>query len=207
MIRSMQLTDLPDVLALLHWMDAAPEREVFAPGARDVPELQAECEDSTCLVQAGEDGVSAYCAIAPFRDGLVLEGPLSELGFEVKVTSLYSGLHAIWAHRVSHGMWQHERLKTPARLVSQAARAVTGIEIHPGPVRLGSGGPRRLAVSGPPSPSRGGKVAPRRPDPRQGERYVDQERNAPAPIRSEPADEASAEHWPHGHGDPDDAAE
>lgn len=80
MIRSMQLTDVPDVLALLHWMDAAPEREVFAPSSRDVPELQSECEDSTCLVQAGEDGVSAYCAIAPFRDGLVLEGPLSEVG-------------------------------------------------------------------------------------------------------------------------------
>ena len=51
---------------------------------------------------------------------------------DVEVALAYSGLHAIWAHRVSHAMWQHERLKTPARLVSQAARAVTGIEIHPG---------------------------------------------------------------------------
>lgn len=51
---------------------------------------------------------------------------------DLEVALAYSGLHAIWAHRVSHAMWQHERLKTPARLVSQAARAVTGIEIHPG---------------------------------------------------------------------------
>lgn len=80
MIRSMQVTDSPDVLALLHWMDAAPEREVFAPSARDGQELQLDCEDSTCLVDAGEDGVVAYCAIAPFRDGMVLEGPLSESG-------------------------------------------------------------------------------------------------------------------------------
>ena len=35
MIRPMQHTDTPDVLTLLHWMDGAPEREVFAPDARD----------------------------------------------------------------------------------------------------------------------------------------------------------------------------
>lgn len=80
MIRSMQTTDLPDLLALLHWMDDAPEREVFAPSSRDVQELQLECEDNTCLVDVNEDGVAGFCAISPFRDGLVLEGPLSESG-------------------------------------------------------------------------------------------------------------------------------
>lgn len=44
----------------------------------------------------------------------------------------YSGLHAIWAHRVTHAMWQREELKFPARLISQFARFLTGIEIHPG---------------------------------------------------------------------------
>lgn len=43
----------------------------------------------------------------------------------------YSGLHAVWAHRYSHWLWQHH-LKTLARLNSQAARFFTGIEIHPG---------------------------------------------------------------------------
>ena len=77
MIRSMRQADTPDVLALLSWMDDAPEREVFAPDARDAEELRAECEDRVCLVAEGEDGeVRAYCGLAPFRDGLVLEGPL-----------------------------------------------------------------------------------------------------------------------------------
>ncbi|ABF44783.1 MULTISPECIES: GNAT family N-acetyltransferase [Deinococcus] len=77
MIRPMQATDAPDVLALLHWMDDAPEREVLAPDARDALELRGECEDRVCLVATGEDGeVRAYCGLAPFRDGLALEGPL-----------------------------------------------------------------------------------------------------------------------------------
>lgn len=80
MIRPMQSTDLPDLLALLHWMDDAPEREVFAPGSRDVQELNLECEDDTCLVDVNEEGVTAFCAVSPFRDGLVLEGPLGEAG-------------------------------------------------------------------------------------------------------------------------------
>lgn len=80
MIRSMQATDIPDVLSLLHWMDAAPEREVFAPDSRDPRELHLECEDGLCLVEEDGDGVRAYCALSPFRDGLVLEGPISEGG-------------------------------------------------------------------------------------------------------------------------------
>jgi ribosomal protein S18 acetylase RimI-like enzyme len=80
MIRSMQATDIPDVLALLHWMDSAPEREVFAPDSRDPRELHLECEDGLCLVEEDDDGVRAYCALSPFRDGLVLEGPISDGG-------------------------------------------------------------------------------------------------------------------------------
>ena len=45
---------------------------------------------------------------------------------------VYSGLHAIWMHRLAHKMWQNPALKWPARLLSQANRALTGIEIHPG---------------------------------------------------------------------------
>lgn len=44
---------------------------------------------------------------------------------------LYPGLHAIWAHRVSHALWKR-RLRFLARANSQLARALTGIEIHPG---------------------------------------------------------------------------
>ncbi|MET3174668.1 UNVERIFIED_ORG: serine O-acetyltransferase [Arthrobacter sp. UYCu721] len=44
----------------------------------------------------------------------------------------YSGLHAIWIHRLTHAMWQKPALRLPARLISQASRQLTGIEIHPG---------------------------------------------------------------------------
>ena len=77
-VRPMLPAHASDVLALLHWMDAAPEREVFAPDARDVPELFQECEGCRCFITEGADGVSAYAALSPFRDGLVLEGPLGE---------------------------------------------------------------------------------------------------------------------------------
>ncbi len=42
------------------------------------------------------------------------------------------GLHAIWAHRVAHKMWQRPNGRLPARLFSQWVRARTGVEIHPG---------------------------------------------------------------------------
>ena len=44
----------------------------------------------------------------------------------------YSGMHALWAHRVAHAWWRHRGGKLAARLLSQLARAVTGVEIHPG---------------------------------------------------------------------------
>lgn len=44
----------------------------------------------------------------------------------------YSGLHAIWIHRLTHKMWEKPELRFPARLISQAGRFLTGIEIHPG---------------------------------------------------------------------------
>jgi serine O-acetyltransferase len=43
----------------------------------------------------------------------------------------YPGLHAIWAYRLHHALWTR-RQRLVARLVSQVARAITGVEIHPG---------------------------------------------------------------------------
>jgi serine O-acetyltransferase len=43
----------------------------------------------------------------------------------------YPGLHAVWFHRIAHWFWTR-RLKLLARWVSQLARGLTGIEIHPG---------------------------------------------------------------------------
>lgn len=47
---------------------------------------------------------------------------------------VYSGLHAIWVHRLTHRMWQVPALRFPARLLSQLARWLTGVEIHPGAI-------------------------------------------------------------------------
>lgn len=49
----------------------------------------------------------------------------------LEVIFTYSGLHAIWCHRVSHWLWK-QKLYTLARIISQLARFLTGIEIHPG---------------------------------------------------------------------------
>lgn len=51
----------------------------------------------------------------------------------VEITVAYSTMHAVWAHRVAHRLWLR-RLRLTARLVSQVARAATGVEIHPGAV-------------------------------------------------------------------------
>lgn len=53
---------------------------------------------------------------------------------DVENVLAYSGLHAIWVHRLTHRMWANPALRPPARLISQAARWITGIEIHPGAV-------------------------------------------------------------------------
>ncbi|KAD4007210.1 serine O-acetyltransferase EpsC [Arthrobacter yangruifuii] len=45
---------------------------------------------------------------------------------------VYSGLHAIWMHRLTHRMWAKPALRFPARVLSQVTRFATGIEIHPG---------------------------------------------------------------------------
>ncbi|MDH6236448.1 serine O-acetyltransferase EpsC [Cryobacterium sp. CG_9.6] len=43
----------------------------------------------------------------------------------------YSGVHAVWAYRLTHRLWIG-RCYLAARLLSQFARFLTGIEIHPG---------------------------------------------------------------------------
>lgn len=45
---------------------------------------------------------------------------------------VYSGLHAIWSHRVAHRLWARPALRGTARLLAQFTRLLTGVEIHPG---------------------------------------------------------------------------
>lgn len=50
---------------------------------------------------------------------------------DLEVFFVYSGLHAVWASRLTHRLWV-SGLRFPARVISQLARFLTGIEIHPG---------------------------------------------------------------------------
>ncbi|MFC5653001.1 serine O-acetyltransferase [Paenibacillus solisilvae] len=61
--------------------------------------------------------------------------PAARNKFEVVFT--YSGLHAIWAHRIAHYFYK-KHWYTVARMISQVSRFFTGIEIHPG-ARIGDG--------------------------------------------------------------------
>ena len=49
----------------------------------------------------------------------------------LEVLLCYPGLHAIWAHRLTHKLW-NRGFKLIARGISQIMRGITGIEIHPG---------------------------------------------------------------------------
>ena len=52
---------------------------------------------------------------------------------DVENAIVYSGLHAIWIHRLSHRLWNRGGLgRTAGRVLSQFSRFLTGIEIHPG---------------------------------------------------------------------------
>jgi serine O-acetyltransferase len=48
----------------------------------------------------------------------------------LEVFLCYSGLHAVWFYRMNHWLWNHG-FSVLARWLSQVARWLTGIEIHP----------------------------------------------------------------------------
>ncbi len=55
--------------------------------------------------------------------------PAARSRFEVLLC--YSGLHAVWLHRIAHWLWIHH-FYLGSRWLSQMGRFLTGIEIHPG---------------------------------------------------------------------------
>ncbi|MDM5227878.1 serine O-acetyltransferase [Cytobacillus sp. NJ13] len=57
------------------------------------------------------------------------QDPAARSYFEVVLT--YSGLHAVWSHRMAHALFKR-KFYFLARVVSQVSRFFTGIEIHPG---------------------------------------------------------------------------
>jgi serine O-acetyltransferase len=77
-------------------------------------------------------GIRGYLAMMKDDISSVLErDPAARSRLEIFL--VYSGLHAVWIHRILHWMWQH-KVRLVARWLSQISRSLTGIEIHPGAV-------------------------------------------------------------------------
>ncbi|HSN02306.1 MAG TPA: serine O-acetyltransferase [Acidimicrobiales bacterium] len=62
-------------------------------------------------------------------DAALSRDPAARTRLEVALT--YPGVHAIWAYRIAHALWERNA-KFVARLVSSFARVLTGVDIHPG---------------------------------------------------------------------------
>jgi serine O-acetyltransferase len=67
-------------------------------------------------------------------DAGIARDPAIDSRLEMFIAS--PGLHAIWAYRVAHRLWGRPRAWLAGRVLSQLARATTGVEIHPG-ARIG----------------------------------------------------------------------
>ncbi len=78
---------------------------------------------------------SKYKLILKDIDAVIARDPATTSRTEALLCS--SGLHAILLYRVNHWLWQ-KNFKLLARVLSQIARFLTGIEIHPG-ARVGQG--------------------------------------------------------------------
>jgi serine O-acetyltransferase len=70
-----------------------------------------------------------FASIRRDLDAVLERDPASRSRLEVLL--VYSGLHAIWAQRITHWFWTHN-MKFLGRWLSQFARNLTGVEIHPG---------------------------------------------------------------------------
>lgn len=66
-------------------------------------------------------------------DAFMARDPAARSRLEILLC--YPGLHAILLYRLAHRLWRYKR-HLSARLLSQFARLITGVEIHPG-ARIG----------------------------------------------------------------------
>jgi serine O-acetyltransferase len=73
--------------------------------------------------------MSLFSRIREDIDSVMERDPAARSRLEVLLC--YPGLWAVWTHRVSHWLWRHH-LRLAARMLSQAGRFFTGVDIHPG---------------------------------------------------------------------------
>ncbi len=79
--------------------------------------------------------LEAYRTVIEELDSIKARDPAAVNRTEIAM--LYSGFHAVIAYRAAHFLHVHGNY-IAARIISQAARFITGIEIHPGAV-IGKG--------------------------------------------------------------------
>ena len=73
---------------------------------------------------------AARAMISEDLDAAMLRDPAAQSRADLAVNS--PGLHAIWIHRATHRLWRNPAARPAARIRSTVARALTGVEIHPG---------------------------------------------------------------------------
>ncbi len=87
------------------------------------------------LDRAADAVADTICDIAYDVEQIKERDPAAASSLEV--VTLYSGFHAVTAHKLSHALHVHGMVLT-ARAISQGMKFLTGIEIHPG-ASLGKG--------------------------------------------------------------------
>jgi serine O-acetyltransferase len=82
-----------------------------------------------CIPGVRAERISLFQSIREDVAWVLERDPAAKNWFEVFLC--YAGLRAVWAYRIHHWLWSRGA-RTLARFVSELARFVTGIEIHPG---------------------------------------------------------------------------
>jgi len=83
---------------------------------------------SVPLIASPSRRAGFFASIRKDLDSVIERDPAARSRLEIFL--VYSGLHAIWAHRITHWLWTHN-FKFLGRWLSQVARNLTGVEIHP----------------------------------------------------------------------------
>jgi serine O-acetyltransferase len=111
-------------------MNKQPQQYLQLLGATVKPLLQ--CAKKGTLACLGKLDALEDAVVTEIRDDIAAvrqRDPAAKSDIEVLL--LYSGVHAILAYRVAHKLYLGKHY-FPARLISQLARRMTGVEIHPG---------------------------------------------------------------------------
>lgn len=101
-----------------------PRPGVAPGGTRTQLRVQATPPTETSTTLSG-----LLAGIIEDVDAVLQNDPAARNALEV--LTVYPGLHALWMHRVAHGMWRRGYVLVP-RWLSHFNRGITGIEIHPG---------------------------------------------------------------------------